>query len=255
MSGIESAVTSFGPPNAPMHLPQQIPQRGYPQESRFQGPPPAVQWDGGFRGNLSGSHAGDHGDGFDRGAPVETYSRQPWDSFSDDDDAEFPLEHTSPEWTPACAVKHPEQGTTSANPSSDHDLTEENIGETMASESMEGERSNDDGNDDGNENDNENGGIVIEGEKSEASEEASRGDSHDSREQLDEPSGDVPHVTPEVAGDSSITTDVQNGAQPTVGSCAADIIVKETARKRRRLEPTPLAQVSWGVGDLKRFPR
>lgn len=211
---IESTPVAF---NRQIHPPQQFPP-GFPSEPRFYGPPPvAGQWS-----NISDGRGRD----FDQGAPIDMYAGQCWDPFSDDeDDGEFPMEHTSPEWTPASASSK-NKGTvvSAAGPS-------ESLGKHDEGEVYKGEAA-------------ESNGIEVPQKESQTA-----------REMVDVSRDDVSCALPKLMGTGDITTDLRNGAQPSGESEVKGSSSKETIRKQR-LQPTPLAQVSWGVGDLaKRFPR
>lgn len=236
VNGTDSTPVAFGPPNRQMHPPQQFAPR-FPSEPRFYQPPPlAGQW-----GNISGGRGKDFG----QGAPIEMYAGQCWDPFSDDeDDGEFPLEHTSPEWTPASASsknKGSEPDAASAKPPSDNVGSSDTVVSTAGPGESIGKHDE---------------GEVAKEEAAESKEsEVPQKESQTAREMVDVSRDDVPCPPPKLVGTGGITTDVRNGAQPTGEPEVKDSSSKETIRKQR-LQPTPLAQVSWGVGDLaKRFPR
>lgn len=209
---IESTPVAF---NCQIQPPQHFPS-GFPSGPRFYGPPPlAGQWS-----NISDGRGRDFG----QGAPIEMYAGQCWDPFSDDeDDGEFPLEHTSPEWTPASASckNKGSNDTVLSSPGPSESLGKHDEGDISKGEASEIK------------------GIEV-----------PQKESRTAREMVD-----VSCPLPELMRTGDITTDLRNGAQPSSKSDVKDSSSKETVRKQR-LQPTPLGQVTWGVGDLaKRFPR
>lgn len=256
--------TGYGPPRPPR--PQRDPfprfsQKNYLPEQRFRGSPPPGRWGEGFRGEDLGGTGYDFGggsnavgSGFDQSAMMEPTANHTWDDFCDDEDIDFPLVHTSPEWTPALskeALGSPQRDQAQASPRK----TTGAGGETRAEFIRR------------------RGAMVGKGKGNLKGKAPAKGFAcvEDKVHESDSHSvGPQPTDTP-VEENTSVSireaeSDSQRDVTPTEdGTDSAGAETADTKRAAaspqeavcdQRLEPSPLAKLGWSVGDLaSRFPR